>query len=209
VPLRLREGAHTLFSPINVRDRKTARWRSALGVFWIALGSGAALCQQGPPPPNNPPGQNMGPPPMEGRRPPMERAFHLGPRGRWWNNPEFAQKLGLTADQQKKMEAVFQQSRPNLMDLSATVRSQEAAMEPLLGADQPDETKILAQIDRVAQARAELEKANARMLLGLRRILTPDQWKTLQADEPKGEFGGYHPHFGPPPGSAGDPGPNP
>ena len=45
-------------------------------------------------------------------------------------------------------------------------------MEPLLAADQPDEGKILAQIDRVAQARAELEKANARMLLGLRRVLT-------------------------------------
>ncbi len=58
-------------------------------------------------------------------------------------------------------------------------------MEPLLAADQPDEGKILAQIDRVAQARAELEKANARMLLGLRRVLTPDQWKTLQAEEPR------------------------
>jgi Spy/CpxP family protein refolding chaperone len=120
-----------------------------------------------------------------------------------------AASLGLTADQQKKMEAVFQQSRPNLMDLSATVRNQEAAMEPLLGADQPDEIKILAQIDRVAQARAELEKANARMLLGLRRILTPEQWKTLQADEPKGEFGGRHPRFGPMTGPGGDPGPNP
>jgi protein CpxP len=137
----------------------------------------------------------MGPPPMEGRRPPMERAFRLGPHGRWWNNPEFVQKLGLTADQQKKMEAVFQQSRPSLMDLSANVRKEETAMEPLLAADQPDESKVLAQIDRVAQA--ELEKANARMLLGLRRVLTSDQWKTLQADEPHG----HYPHFGPGPRS--------
>jgi Spy/CpxP family protein refolding chaperone len=91
------------------------------------------------------------------------------------------------------------------MDLSANVRSQETAMEPLLGVDQPDEGKILAQIDHVAQARAELEKANARMLLGLRRVLTPDQWKTLQADEPKGDPRGHYPHFGP----RGDPGPNP
>jgi periplasmic protein CpxP/Spy len=138
----------------------------------------------------------------------MERAFHLGPRGRWWNNPEFAQKLGLTADQQKKMEAVFEQSRPTLMDMSGNVRKEEMAMEPLLGVDQPDESKILAQIDRVAQARAELEKANARMLLGLRRVLTPDQWKTLQADEPKGEFG--HHHFGqmPPPPNGGPGSPN-
>jgi Spy/CpxP family protein refolding chaperone len=133
----------------------------------------------------------------------MERAFRLGPHGRWWNNPEFVQKLGLTADQQKRMEAVFQQNRPSLMDLSATVRKEETAMEPLLAADQPDEGKVLAQIDRVAQARAELEKANARMLLGLRRVLTSEQWKTLQADEPHPHF----PYFGPGPRS--DSGPFP
>ena len=142
---------------------------------------------------------------MEGRRPPMERAFRLGPHGRWWNNPELVQKLGLTADQQKKMEAVFEQSRPALMDLSSTVHKEEAAMVPLLAADQPDETKILAQIDRLAQARAELEKANARMLLGLRRLLTQDQWKTLQANEPHGHF----PHFGQGSAPRGDSGPTP
>ena len=125
----------------------------------------------------------------------MERAFHMGPRGRWWNNPDFVKKLSLTPDQQKKMEAVFEQSRPNLMDLSATVRKEEMAMEPLLSADQPDEGKILAQIDRLAQVRAELEKSYARMLLGVRRVLTPDQWKTLQADDPHGHF----PRFGPGP----------
>jgi Spy/CpxP family protein refolding chaperone len=136
----------------------------------------------------------------------MERAFHLGPHGRWWNNPEWVQKLGLTSDQQKKMEAVSEQSRPHLMELLSTVREEETAMEPLLAADQPDEGKILAQIDRVAQARAELEKANARMLLGLRRLLTPDQWKTLQADAPKGEPRGRYPRFGPKPPPQGDTG---
>jgi len=34
----------------------------------------------------------------------------------------------------------------------------------------------------VAQARAELEKANARFLLAIRSKLTPDQWKQMQAD---------------------------
>jgi hypothetical protein len=36
----------------------------------------------------------------------------------------------------------------------------------------------------VAQARAELEKANARMLLGFRGVLTQEQWKKLQAEDP-------------------------
>jgi Spy/CpxP family protein refolding chaperone len=91
------------------------------------------------------------------------------------------------------MEAVFEQSRPSLMDLSGTVRKEEMAMESLLSVDQPDEGKILAQIDRLVQARAELEKSYARMLLGLRRVLTPDQWKILQAEEPHRHF----PRFGP------------
>jgi Spy/CpxP family protein refolding chaperone len=117
----------------------------------------------------------------------------MGPRGRWWNNPDFVKKLSLTPDQQKKMEAIFEQSRPSLMDLSGTVRKEEMALEPLISADQPDEGKILAQIDRLAQARAELEKSYARMLLGVRRVLTPDQWKILQAEEPHGHFSRFGP----------------
>jgi protein CpxP len=175
---------------------------SLAGLLAISLVSGVAFSQEGAPPQG--PGNGMGPPPMAGWRPPMERAFHVGPHGRWWNNPEFAQKLGLTADQQKKMEAVFEQSRPGLMDLLAGVHKEEAAMEPLLAAEQPDDGKILAQIDRVAQARLELERANGRMLLGLRKVLTPQQWKTLQAEEPHGRF----PRFGPG-GKPGDPGAEP
>jgi periplasmic protein CpxP/Spy len=189
-----------LCKPTSLRNSRTPRRLSIL--LLLALGWGAAVCQEIGPPPNGPAYGN-GPPPMDGRRPPMERAFHMGPHGRWWNNPDFVKKLSLTPDQQKKMEAIFEQSRPGLMDLLATVRKEEMAMEPLLSADQPDEGKILAQIDRIAAARAELVKANARMLLGLRRVLTPEQWKTLQADEPHLHF----PRFGP--GLRGDEGTTP
>jgi len=150
--------------------------------------------------------------PMAPRRPPMERAFRMGPRGRWWNNPENAQKVGLSADQQKKMDDIFQQSRLKLIDEHAAVEKEEAILEPLLSADQPDESRILAQIDKVAQSRAELEKANARMLLGLRGVLTTAQWKTLQTlgpgrhedrrgqDGPRGARGRHAPD-GPPDGT--------
>jgi Spy/CpxP family protein refolding chaperone len=130
--------------------------------------------------------------PMSPHRPPMEHAFRMGPRGRWWNNTEVAQKLGLSADQQKKMDDIFLQSRLKLIDQHAAVEKEEAILEPLLSAEQPDEARILSQIDKVAQARAELEKANARMLLGLRGALTTAQWKTLQTlgpDDRRGRRG--------------------
>jgi len=146
-----------------------------------------------PPPPGAPRPRRLGadegrgrigemPPPPRRGRPELDRA--LGPRGRWWTNPDMAQKLSLTADQKKRMDDIFQQNRLRLIDLNASLQKEEAIMEPLVGADQPDETKILAQIDKVAQARAELEKANARFLFGIRRVLTADQWKKLEAEAP-------------------------
>jgi hypothetical protein len=87
--------------------------------------------------------------------------------------------------------------------------------------DQPNETRILAQIDKVAQARAELEKANARFLLAIRGKLTPEQWKQLQAErgkrhgEREGREGweqrGHGPgnHMQPPPPPPGPQGPGP
>jgi Spy/CpxP family protein refolding chaperone len=82
------------------------------------------------------------------------------------------------------MDEIFNTNRLKLIDLFAAVQKEEAVMEPLVAADPPDENKLLAQIDRVAQARAELEKANARMLLGIRRQLTHEQWLKLKAERP-------------------------
>lgn len=114
-------------------------------------------------------------------RPPMERMLGGGgEHGRWWNNPTVASQLKLTDDQRKAMDDILQQHREQLIDLRASVEKAEVAMQPLLDADQPNESAVLSQIDRIAQARAELEKANARFLLALRAKLTPDQWKQLQ-----------------------------
>jgi Spy/CpxP family protein refolding chaperone len=141
----------------------------------------------------------------------MERAFDghggMGPggMGRWWDNPQVAKDLNLAPDQKQKMDDVFQQNRMKLIDLHASLQKEEATLDPLINADSPDETKILAQIDRVAQARAELEKANARMLLSVRQTLTADQWTKLKAARAermaaRGPRGGHDgPGMGPPP----------
>jgi len=148
---------------------------AALAVVCLGV---SAVWAQGP---GGDGGPGMGP-----HRPPMERAMGPGglhgDHGRWWNDTRLVEKYKLTDTQRKAMDDIYQQHRLTLVDLHATLEKQELEMEPLIKADQPDEGKILSQIDRVAQARAELEKANARMLLGLRKELTPEQWKQLAAD---------------------------
>jgi periplasmic protein CpxP/Spy len=116
------------------------------------------------------------------RQPPFEHAFRAeGAMGRWWDNPRLAAQLKLTPDQQKTMDAILYDHREKLIDLQANLEKAELAMQPLLSADQPNETAIDAQIDKVVTARADLERANARFLLALRMKLTPDQWKQVQS----------------------------
>ncbi len=130
----------------------------------------------------------------------MGGGFHIAPAGMWWKNPGIVSKLTLTAEQTKKMDDIFQQSRIQLIDLRANVQKQEVMLEPMLAANPPDTAKTLAQIDKVAQARAELEKADAKMLLGIRGVLTPEQWTKLQSHDGPGAPGPGAP------GAAGTPG---
>jgi len=89
-------------------------------------------------------------------------------------------RLNLSEDQQKRLDQTWQQSRLRLIDLRAALEKEEALIEPLLAQDHPPESQVVAQIDRIANARADLEKANARMLFSFRMILSPEQWKELQ-----------------------------
>ena len=122
-------------------------------------------------------------------RPPMERAFGpmVGNNG-WWNNPRIVDRLKLTDDQRKAMDQILLDHREKLIDLRANLQKAELALEPLMGADTPNDPAITAQIDKIVQARAELERANARFLLAIRDKLTADQWKQIQDLRRSGGF---------------------
>jgi len=125
--------------------------RILLAICFAALSINAPLNAQQPPPDQSgrpgfpPPGRRGGGPPPAGER----------GEGKWWQNPSMARKLGLTRDQQRKLEDVFQQHRLKLIDLTASLDREQAILDPLLASDHPQESSVLAQFDRVAQARLE------------------------------------------------------
>jgi Spy/CpxP family protein refolding chaperone len=124
----------------------------------------------------------------------MDGGFGMGMEGggMWWRNPAVATRIGITADQQKKIGDLFTQSRMQLIDLHATLEKEQLLLDPL--------------IDKIADTRASLEKTDAKMLLSIRGVLTPDQWTKLQAEHHGGPGGPMGPggfHGGP----GGRPGP--
>lgn len=144
------------------------------------LASSAAWAQQQPPAPPNPPAR----PAVLRMRTGPRTAIEAGPAGKWWDNPEMAKRVGITSEQKKRMDDAFYQSRLKLIDLRAAVEKDQLTLDNLMQAAPLDDSKILPALDKVAQDRAELEKADARMLLSIRHILTPEQWTTLEQAPP-------------------------
>ena len=90
------------------------------------------------------------------------------------------ERLGLNPDQRKRVEAIRQDHRLKQIDLRANVEKARITLEPLIGAEQPEENKILQQMDRLSQAENELRKDEMRQQLEIRKVLTPDQWRRVQ-----------------------------
>jgi len=116
--------------------------------------------------------RGQGPEPLPG--------LQVGPPGRWWDDKGFAKSLKLSPEQQAHMDAIFEQNRGALLSHFEAVHQAEAQMEELSRTPAPDEPALFAQIDRVAQARAELEKATTHYLLQIRKEMDADQIKRLE-----------------------------
>jgi Spy/CpxP family protein refolding chaperone len=125
-----------------------------------------------------------------------------GPMGAWWKNSEIVKQVGLSDAQVQQIEQIFLDHRPELMSLHMTLRQKEAVLQPLVSAEALKDAEVLPRIDEVATARADLERANGRMLLAMRHVLTAEQWSKLEA---YGQGFGTAPSRGPGPGAATSP----
>jgi Spy/CpxP family protein refolding chaperone len=118
--------------------------------------------------------------------PPVAHLPHIGLQlglgGRWWDEGKTAKKLNLRADQQGRMDDIFEANKPTLITLYGNLQREEAKLVAMPPGDLQDETKVFAAIDRVAQARADLEKADAHILMQIRQQLDPSQLDALDRE---------------------------
>jgi len=96
---------------------------------------------------------------------------------KWWNSEPYVHELGLTPDQSRRLEEIFQQAAPNERALKKALDEAEAQLERLMA--RPDDKPALEQIERVVTARANLIRSHSLMLFRMRRVLTAEQWTRL------------------------------
>lgn len=107
--------------------------------------------------------------------------FHGWGMGQWWRNPDVAEKIGLSDQQKQQLEKISQDGRLKMIDLRANLEKQQVILGPMLRTYHPDEAAVLAQVDKVSQARAALEKQRIQTMLATRGVLTEEQWNKLQS----------------------------
>jgi Spy/CpxP family protein refolding chaperone len=111
----------------------------------------------------------------------MRGGVQLGPPIRWWDDKHYAKNLHLRPDQKKRMDGLFDENRANLVNRYEALQQEESKMEVLSHAQTLDESALFTQIDRVAQARADLEKATTHVMLQVRKEMDPDQITRLDS----------------------------
>jgi|SRR6185436_6488825 Spy/CpxP family protein refolding chaperone len=98
---------------------------------------------------------------------------------KWWQSDQYKRELGLTAEQSKRLEDIFQAAIPKLKADKKALDLAEAEFEKLL--ERGDDGSVMDQVERVEAARAELNKDHTLMMLKMKKVLTADQWAKFTA----------------------------
>lgn len=93
---------------------------------------------------------------------------------KWWLDPATMEALAMTDVQSAEVERIFQESRPQLVELKRTLDALEEELSTLI-LNRESEDAVAAKIDVVEQARAEGNKARTLMLYRMHRVLSPEQ----------------------------------
>ncbi len=103
------------------------------------------------------------------------------PPGKWWRRPEIAQSLGLTAEQQDKLENVWRAASGDLIDFRGEVEKQNIALRTELDRPQLDRRAVQNAAARLNVARGRLFERELMMLVDMRGVLSDAQWSRMRA----------------------------
>jgi Spy/CpxP family protein refolding chaperone len=106
---------------------------------------------------------------------PLPARAGQGGKFKWWQSERFVQELGLTREQCRQIEEVFQASWPALQAAKADLDRLETELSATIADGTAPEAKVLHQIDKVEASRSVMGRARSLMLYRMHRVLSPAQ----------------------------------
>lgn len=137
------------------------------------------------------------------------------PGERWWRRPEIVKEVGLTAEQQSRLDAVFKSNATDLVDLRANLEKSTIQLREAVDNPELDREAVRRAAAQVSDARARLFEREVLMMVDMRGTMSPRQWGRLRSElgkrragagpgmgpgmRPGGPRGGLRPEGGGPP----------
>jgi len=104
----------------------------------------------------------------------------VGAQGvKWWMSDQYKRELGLTADQSRRLEEVFQAALPTLRTQKNALDDAEQQFQQVM--QRGNYSSVMEQVDHLEASRANLNRTRTMMLVNMRKLLTTDQWVKLDA----------------------------
>jgi hypothetical protein len=100
--------------------------------------------------------------------------------GRWWDDKSVVKAVGLSQDQQKKMDDIFDANKSAIVSSYKTFLAEQAKLDKINKDAHSDQTTVIAAKDAVSKARAALQKATGQMLSQIKQQMDASQIAKLE-----------------------------
>jgi len=91
------------------------------------------------------------------------------------------EKLELAPETRKSVEAILDEARSQLRALRDQLHAAHEQMRTALDAESPSTETVLAQAESIGALETQAKKLELQAILGVRQLLTAEQWKQLRA----------------------------
>jgi len=92
-------------------------------------------------------------------------------------NPKFAAEIGLSDEQKAKVKAIEKTAKGALAGHRKALREATERQVELLKAEKIDEAAAMAEIDKIFEIRKQMAKVQAKQIIDIKALLTPEQVK--------------------------------
>ena len=98
---------------------------------------------------------------------------------KWWEHPRVREKLQLDDAQVQQLNDIHYRYQSQLIDLRSEVEKSRLELERAMAAENWNENEIMKLARASMEARNRVELKQLEMMLQMRKVLTPEQWKEL------------------------------
>jgi Spy/CpxP family protein refolding chaperone len=106
-------------------------------------------------------------------------------RVKWWLDPESRKEIGVTDQQSKQIDLIFESTMPKQRERLRELETLREALSQTIKANTADVATVALQVEKVENVYAEFRKIRTMMIYRMNAVLTSEQRAKLEKFEEK------------------------